>query len=171
LEIKLGLGDTGAVTTRIDPESMTGRPCSLAAALQLVGDRWALPAIREVMLGNHRFRQIARNTGAPTDRLAARLKALVESGVLERCPLSDDARHSGYFLTEAGRDLAGITRELIGWGDRWAVTAPPVRIRHRDHELVTHTVCETCGEQIHTEDVHREEMIPGWDRSGPVQAP
>src|SRR5262249_46131894 len=84
---------------------MAGRPCSLAAALQIVGDRWALPAIREVMLGNHRFRQIARNTRAPTDRLAARLKALVESGVLERRPLPHDARHSGYYLTEAGHDL------------------------------------------------------------------
>ncbi|MGX5183562.1 winged helix-turn-helix transcriptional regulator [Streptomyces avermitilis] len=132
----------------------------------MVGDRWALPVIREVMLGNHRFRQIARNTGAPTDRLAARLKALVESGVLERRPLPDDARHSGYYLTEAGRDLAGITRELIGWGDRWAVTARPVRLLHRDHELVTHTVCESSGEQVHGEDVHREELDP---RLGPVR--
>lgn len=113
------------MTKHIDPQGMNGRPCSLAATLEVVGDRWALPAIREVMLGNHRFRQIARNTGAPTDRLAARLKALVESGVLERRPLPDDARHQGYYLTEAGRDLAGITRELIGWGDRWAVTTPP----------------------------------------------
>ncbi|MER5857263.1 helix-turn-helix domain-containing protein [Streptomyces sp900105245] len=155
----------------IDPQGMNGRPCSLAATLEVVGDRWALPAIREVMLGNHRFRQIARNTGAPTDRLAARLKALVESGVLERRPLPDDARHHGYYLTEAGRDLAGVTRELIGWGDRWAVTTPPVRFLHRDHALATHAVCDTCGEQVHAEDVHREELMPGWDRSGPVQPP
>ncbi|MFD8008089.1 winged helix-turn-helix transcriptional regulator [Streptomyces mirabilis] len=159
------------MTRRIDPRDMAGRPCSLAAALQVIGDRWALPAIREVMLGNHRFRQIARNTGAPTDRLAARLKALVESGVLERRPLPDDARYSGYYLTEAGRDLGAITRELIGWGDRWVVTAPPGRIRHRDHELVTHTVCETCGERVHGEDVHRDDLVPGWDQSGPVETP
>ncbi|MDX2854376.1 helix-turn-helix domain-containing protein [Streptomyces sp. PA03-3a] len=159
------------MTTRIDPQDMAGRPCSLAAALQTIGDRWALPAIREVMLGNHRFRQIARNTGAPTDRLAARLKALVESGILERRPLPDDAHHSGYYLTEAGRDLGAITRELIGWGDRWAVTTPPSRILHRDHELVTHTVCETCGEQVQGEDIHREELTPRWDQSGPVQSP
>lgn len=42
-----------------------GRPCSAAAALQLVGERWALLAIREIFYGNQRFDQIARNTGAP----------------------------------------------------------------------------------------------------------
>ena len=61
-------------------DTQHGRPCSLAAALGLVGDRWALLAVREVMFGNHRFSQIARNTAAPRDRLAARLKALVDAG-------------------------------------------------------------------------------------------
>lgn len=42
-----------------------GRPCSVAAALQLVGERWALLAIREIFYGNQRFDQIVRNTGAP----------------------------------------------------------------------------------------------------------
>ena len=45
--------------------SDTGRPCSIAAALDVVGDRWSLLAVREVLFGNHRFSEIARNTGAP----------------------------------------------------------------------------------------------------------
>ena len=49
-----------------------------------MGDRWALLAVREIAFGNHRFNQIARNTGAPRDRLAARLKTLVEAGILVR---------------------------------------------------------------------------------------
>ena len=61
-------------------DTQHGRPCSLATALELVGDRWALLAVREVMFGNHRFSEIARNTAAPRDRLAARLKALVAAG-------------------------------------------------------------------------------------------
>src|SRR6476646_737026 len=69
---------------RIDHGTLPGRPCSIAAALDLIGDRWSLLAIREVMFGNHRFSEIARNTGAPRDRLAARLKTLVDAGVLER---------------------------------------------------------------------------------------
>jgi len=63
---------------------VSGRPCSIAASLEIVGDRWSLLAVREVLFGNHRFSEIARNTGAPRDRLAARLKSLVAAGVLER---------------------------------------------------------------------------------------
>ncbi|MCO6000089.1 winged helix-turn-helix transcriptional regulator [Actinoallomurus rhizosphaericola] len=154
------------MTTRIDPRDLPGRPCSLAAALKIVGDRWALPAIREVMLGNHRFRQIAKNTGAPTDRLAARLKALVENGVLERRPLPDDGQRQGYYLTRAGRELADVTSALMSWGDRWAVTSPPVRMRHKDHDLVVHTVCGVCGDTVRNTDVQREDITPGWTAAG-----
>ena len=52
------------------------RVCSIARTLDIVGEKWALLALREVFLGNHRFNDIARNTGAPRDRLAARLRAL-----------------------------------------------------------------------------------------------
>ncbi|MBV2355418.1 helix-turn-helix transcriptional regulator [Streptomyces sp. J2-1] len=154
------------MTARIDPQDLPGRPCSLAAALQIVGDRWALTAVREVMLGNHRFRQIAKNTGAPTDRLAARLKDLVEKGVLERRPLPNEPHRDGYYLTDAGRELAVVTRALITWGDRWAVTAPPVRFRHHDHDYAPRTVCAVCGEETHPADLHREERTPGWTLSG-----
>ncbi|MYU13286.1 transcriptional regulator [Streptomyces sp. SID8361] len=155
-------------TKRIDPHEMTGRPCSIAASLQVVGDRWALVAVREVMLGNHRFRQIARNTGAPTDRLSARLKDLVAAGVLTRHPLPDDPRHDGYYLTDAGRDLVGVVRELLRWGDRWAVASPPMRMRHHDHELVPRTVCESCGENVDPRDVHPEVTVTGWTLTGPT---
>src|SRR5664279_6004521 len=46
-----------------------GRPCSIAAALQVVGDRWSLLVVREVLFGNHRFGEIVRNTGAPRDQV------------------------------------------------------------------------------------------------------
>ena len=66
----------------IDPpwSDLPGRPCSVAATLNLVGEKWALLAIREIGLGNRRFDQITRNTGAPRDRLAARLRALEAAG-------------------------------------------------------------------------------------------
>ena len=56
-------------------EELPGRPCSVAAALNLVGEKWALLAVREIAFGNKRFDVIARNTGAPRDRLAARRSA------------------------------------------------------------------------------------------------
>jgi DNA-binding HxlR family transcriptional regulator len=153
--------------TRIDPTTLAGRPCSIASALEVIGDRWALLAIREVMLGNHQFSQIARNTGAPRDRLAARLKALVEAGVLERKPNPDNPRYAGYHLTAAGRDLGPLIRELLAWGDRWVVTRPPMRQWHHDHPLVLETTCATCGEHIDSRDLTREMTVPNWSVSGP----
>jgi DNA-binding HxlR family transcriptional regulator len=155
-------------TPRRDPTTLAGRPCSAASALDVVGDRWALLAIREVTLGNHRFSQIARNTGAPRDRLAARLKALVEAGILRREAYQDSPRREEYQLTDAGRDLARVTQSLLEWGDRWAVTDPPVRLRHHGHELVTQVTCRTCGEPVRREDVTREYADTGWDNSGRV---
>lgn len=170
-----GAGGAESGGPRIDPTTLPGRPCSLASALQLVGDRWALQAIREVGFGNHQFSQIARNTGAPTDRLAARLKSLVAAGVLERRPSPDNPRYPGYYLTPAGRDLGPAIRELLQWGDRWVVTEPPTRMWHHphghaagEHELHTRVVCATCGEQVESADIRREMTAPGWDVTGPV---
>lgn len=157
------------VNPRIDPTTLPGRPCSLASALQLVGERWAMLAVREVMFGNHRFGQIARNTGAPTDRLAARLKDLVAAGILERRP-EPGSRHEGYHLTEAGRELGRAMQSLTRWGDQWVVTDPPMRVTHHGHQVVARQVCAVCGEEIGA-DVVREMTVPGWNAAGPVDSP
>jgi DNA-binding HxlR family transcriptional regulator len=60
------------------------RQCSVARTLDIVGEKWALLAVREVFLGNRRFDEMVKRTGAPRDTLAARLRALVSAGVLER---------------------------------------------------------------------------------------
>jgi DNA-binding HxlR family transcriptional regulator len=144
----------------IDPASLPGRPCAAAAALELVGERWALLAVREISFGNHRFNQIARNTGAPRDRLAARLKALVEAGVLVR----DD----GYHLTEAGRDLGPVIASLLAWGNKWAVAQPTTQLRHHhDHEFRPRSVCAECGEVVGPGEVTPRSVVDGWTLAGP----
>jgi DNA-binding HxlR family transcriptional regulator len=148
--------------------AVAGRPCSIAATLEIVGERWALLAVREVLFGNHRFSEIARNTGAPRDRLAARLKALVEAGVLEKRPYQDSPPRAGYHLTRAGRDLAPVLQALLEWGNKWAVDEPPVTIRHHDHGLSPRTICAACGEPVRQRDLHRVFNLPGWDVSGPA---
>lgn len=87
----------------------------------MVGDRWALLAVREVHLGAHRFSDTLAGTGAPRDRLAARLKDLVAAGLLERRPYSDAPPRSDYHLTEAGAALAPVLGALQECGRRWAV--------------------------------------------------
>lgn len=153
-------------TTRIDPASLPGRPCSIAAALDIVGDRWSLLIVREVSFGNGRFSQIARNTGAPRDRLSARLRSLVDTGILERHEYQEAPRREEYRLTAAGRDLSKVTGALLEWGDRWAVTEPPMRLMHHDHPLQSATVCETCGERVDRGELTRETTAAGWDTGG-----
>ncbi|MEU4728847.1 helix-turn-helix domain-containing protein [Streptomyces sp. NPDC023588] len=155
-----------------------GRPCSVAAALQLVGERWALLAIREIFYGNQRFDQIVRNTGAPRDRLAARLRALEEAGVVERRAYSERPVRFAYHLTEAGRELAPVMRALLAWGDRWAVDTPPVAVRHRggpgsehgaEHDLDLASTCRTCGEEVAPGSLTIDVRAPGWDQAGPLE--
>ena len=136
-------------------DNLPGRQCSIAAALEVVGDRWSLLAVREVSFGHHRFTEILEGTGAPRDRLAARLKALVAAGVLERRQYQDAPPRFDYHLSKAGRDLLPVLRALMAWGDRWVVDEPPVTLLHHDHELVSETVCATCQEPVRNRDVSR----------------
>ena len=87
------------------PSPTQPRVCSVARTLDIVGEKWALLAVREVFLGNRRFDEMIRLTGAPRDTLAARLRTLVEAGILERRQYSEHPARFEYYLTEVGKDL------------------------------------------------------------------
>ena len=138
------------------------RICSIARTLDIVGEKWALLAVREVFLGDRRFDEMVKRTGAPRDTLAARLRTLVNAGVLERRPYSEHPARFEYFLTEAGLDLYPVITTLRTWGDKYLAgdDGPPLVVEHRcDHELAARLVCETCGEPVNPRDtraVHPE---------------
>jgi len=138
---------------------LPGRPCSIAAALEVVGERWALLTVREVSFGHHTFSEILKGTGAPRDRLAARLQALTAAKVLERRKYQASPERFDYHLTQAGRELLPVLRALMAWGDRWVVDEPPVTLLHHDHQLAAQPVCRTCGEVVRSTDVHRRENV------------
>ena len=149
--------------------ALPGRPCSVAAGLALVGDKWSLLIVRELIFDNHRFDQLARNTGAPRDRLAARLAALTEAGVVERVQYNEHPPRFEYHLTESGRDLIPVIGALRTWGDKWAVDQPPVVIRHDcGHPLDSVPTCRACGEELKFRTLTAEVTAPGWDLHGPV---
>jgi DNA-binding HxlR family transcriptional regulator len=159
------------VQARYPLAELPGRPCSIAASLELVGERWALLVVREVSLGSHRFSEIARGTGAPRDRLSARLTALVAAGVLEKRPYSERPPRSGYHLTESGRDLLPVLQALLQWGDRWVADAPPVELHHSpgthdDHVVDADWICRTCGEPLDASRVQRVLTPAGRALSG-----
>lgn len=121
----------------------------MARTLDIVGEKWALLAIREVFLGNRRFDEMVRKTGAPRDTMAARLRTLVEAGILERRQYTDHPARYEYFLTDAGKDLAPVITTLREWGDKhlWGSGRPPVVFAHRcGSPLHTELICTACGE-------------------------
>jgi DNA-binding HxlR family transcriptional regulator len=132
------------------------RVCSIARTLEIVGEKWALLAVREVFLGNRRFDEIVRRTGAPRDTLAARLRTLVDAGILERQQYNEHPARFEYRLTPAGRDLYPVILTLMRWGDEHLAgeEGPPMVLEHHgDHRVVAQVVCETCGEVIRPRDV------------------
>jgi DNA-binding HxlR family transcriptional regulator len=132
------------------------RACSIARTLDIVGEKWALLAIREVFLGHRRFDEMVRNTGAPRDTLAARLRTLVSAGILERRQYSEHPARFEYCLTDAGRDLYPVILTLMRWGDRYLAgeDGPPVVLEHTcGHRLTPQLVCEACGAPLHPRHV------------------
>ena len=91
--------------------------CSLAGALDRIGERWSLLIVRELLLGPVRFSELARDVGgAPTDVLTKRLRELEEAGVVRRRELPPPASATAYELTEVGRELERPLIELGRWG-------------------------------------------------------
>jgi DNA-binding HxlR family transcriptional regulator len=94
--------------------------CSIADALEVVGERWTLLVLREIGFGVHRFKDIQTNTGAPKESLTLRLRKLEDQGLIERRQYCDRPPRDEYFLTQAGEDIAPVLTALRQWGERYA---------------------------------------------------
>jgi DNA-binding HxlR family transcriptional regulator len=132
------------MTGALDPRSAwTADRCTIAKALDVVSTRSAFLILREAFYGTGRFDDFAARAGISEPVAAARLRELVEEGLLER----EDYREPGqrtrqrYRLTEKGTDLFPALAALMQWGDRWLDDrGGPVELRHRD-----------CGEPVAVE--------------------
>jgi len=140
--------------------------CSIAQALEVVGEWWTLLVVRNLMFGQRRFEQLQGDLGIARNILSDRLGTLVEHGIVERRRYQEHPERFEYRLTPKGRDLFPVITALMSWGDRWAAPdGPPIRLRHSCGELTTPvTVCDHCGEPIHLHDV-RATAGPGRRRT------
>jgi DNA-binding HxlR family transcriptional regulator len=131
--------------------------CSLARALEVVGERWTLLILRDAFFGVRRFNDFHAHLDIPKAVLSDRLGGLVEDGILERRP---DPQHAGrhlYELTDAGRDLWPALHALLVWGGRHR--APNSRIyKHAacGNPLDDHGHCPTCGITPDPQDILTE---------------
>jgi DNA-binding HxlR family transcriptional regulator len=126
--------------------------CSIAGALAVIGERWTLLVLREVLLGRRRFQEIKRNTSIATNILTDRLNTLVEHGVLERRLYSEQPESYEYVPTEKAYDVRPILIGLVQWGDKYvyAEQGPPRVHVHTacGHDANPEFVCSHCGERI-----------------------
>jgi DNA-binding HxlR family transcriptional regulator len=121
--------------------------CSIARTLAIVGERWTLLVLREVMLGSRRFEEIRRNLGVASNILSDRLTTLVEHGVLRR-----DGEPPEYRVTAKGVDLQPVLVGLMQWGDRYTAgeAGPPIVYTHVacGHDADPQLHCGHCGEPL-----------------------
>jgi DNA-binding HxlR family transcriptional regulator len=102
-------------------KSFSGMNCSIARALDEVGEWWSLLIVRECTQGARRFDEFQRGLGIARNILTARLQRLTELGIIERFELEERANTEGYRLTPKGEDLYPLIVALKQWGDRWLV--------------------------------------------------
>ena len=92
--------------------------CPIANVLDLVGDKWSLLIVRDILLHNkHRYGDfLASDEGIPTNILADRLKRLEAYGIIKKTPYQHNPVRYDYHLTETGRHLKPIVMEMVNWG-------------------------------------------------------
>jgi DNA-binding HxlR family transcriptional regulator len=131
--------------------------CSIARAMEILGERWTFLILREAFYGVRRFSDMQRNLGIARNILSTRLQSLVGAGVLERVPYQEDPPRYEYRLTAAGRDLYPSIVTLMRWGDRHlgGDDGPPVLLRHNacGHEADPLLVCAHCHGELHPHEV------------------
>jgi len=136
--------------------------CSVAKALEVIGERWSLLIVRSVMHGNRRFGEMQGSLGIARNVLSARLQRLVDEEILERRAYQDSPPRYEYFLTQKGLDLWPALIALLNWGDRYSPSpeGPRRLIVHKEcgGTVSERGICESCGKLLTARDA---KQVPG----------
>ena len=93
--------------------------CPIARSLDVIGEWWSPLIVRDAMLGVKRFSEFERRLGMAKNILTARLKTLVDAGILRVVPASDGSAYNEYDLTQKGKDLLPTLIALRQWGEKY----------------------------------------------------
>lgn len=140
--------------------------CSVARALNQVGDWWSLLIVLHAMYGTRRFVDFQQELGIAKNILCDRLARLVDNGVLKRVEVGEHGSRFEYRLTEKGRDLFPVVIALRQWGDKWnpSPDEAPLDLRDRvtGQSIQPVHVQNAEGEPITVRDVFvSKESMPG----------
>jgi DNA-binding HxlR family transcriptional regulator len=146
------------MTGSLEPRGgWTADRCTIAKALDIVSTRSAFLILREAFYGTTRFDDFAQRAGISEPVTAARLRELVDDGLLEREDYQDPGQRTRqrYQLTDKGTDLFPALAALMQWGDRWLDERDgPLELRHRDcGEPVTVQLRCAAGHHVSADDL------------------
>lgn len=128
--------------------SFAGDACPIARSLDALGDWWSLLIIREALFGVRRFGEFQNKLGMAKNILAARLRSLVDHGILETAPASDGSAYQEYVLTPKGRGTFPILVALRQWSEEFD---------HRPEEIATILVDREKGLPVKKLEMHAED--------------
>ena len=138
-----------------------GQNCSIARALEVVGERWTLLIVRDAFVGVRRFEEFQESLGIARNVLTDRLNRLVDEAILERVPYSE--RRFEYLLTKKGRDLNIALAGLRQWGDKYVSEKPPTVLRRKsDKKRVIAALVPKGTDALRADEL---EVVPGLGRT------
>jgi DNA-binding HxlR family transcriptional regulator len=119
-----------AINARMYRKRFDEMNCSIARALDEVGEWWSLLIVRECTQGTTRFDEFQSELGIARNVLTSRLERLIKLDIMERYPLTERANTHGYRLTSKGTELYPVLVALMQWGDRWLAPKgkPPISL-------------------------------------------
>lgn len=145
----------------LDPRGSRGR-CSIAGALQIVGDQWTLVIIRDLLRGHTKFADlVAAPEGIARSVLSERLKLLEAEGIVERRFYSEHPPRAEYRLTRKGLALGPALGALARWGTRYLEHDSAIVSSVCGHELGVAFECVTCRRTVPASEARIAEVVPG----------
>jgi DNA-binding HxlR family transcriptional regulator len=145
--------------------------CSIARALEIVGERWTLLILRDAILGLQRFEEFQADLGIASNVLTNRLKLLCDEGVLARVSDTERPGRPKYVLTDKGAELGPVLITLMKWGDRHYPTpsGPPRLTIHAGcgGNIGPDLRCDRCGKPARPGEI---ELPPGPGAPHPRRA-
>ncbi len=151
-------------------KSFSGDICSLAQALDVIGEWWSMLIVRDFFLGAgvRRFEQLRDSLGISRNILTERLRTLTDAGVIERVPVKEGGRRQAYQLTEKGIDLLPTLIAMMQWGDRWRSDSGQKFVSvlaREDHQPIAPLQAHSqAGKPLSIDDMCMTVHIKGEDR-------
>lgn len=130
-------------------------PCNIAQTLNIIGDKWTLLILRQIMKGRNTYKEMQEGLeGIPSNLLSERLKGLEADGLITAELYQSHPPRYRYLLTESGKDLNDIFYALIMWGERHL----DVCYKQLNHTTCGHKIkhqyyCPHCGQIVETDDI------------------